>query len=390
VIPPLGGKTGPSKPENSGINCALDDGIRHMTTILVIDDQATSRQILSQIIRSIDSTLKIELFEEAASALAWLQSSPADLILTDYKMPGMDGIAFLERARALPTARHVPVIMITSHEQSDIRYRALELGATDFLSKPVDHIECRARFNNLLRLQRQRLIIEDRAKWLEEKVKEATEAIRLREHETLLRLARAGEYRDEETGNHVVRMARYARLIAEHLKLDDEECEAIELAAPMHDIGKIGVPDQILRKPGRLSAEEYEVIKQHPRIGFEILKDSPSKYLQLGAVIALGHHEKFNGGGYPNGLEGEAIPLAARIVAVADVFDALSSRRCYKTAWSNEEILKFLQAQRGGHFDPQCVNAFVTRFEDVLKIQEMFQDDEDDSDDQRNLNALIL
>lgn len=361
-----------------------------MATILVIDDQATSRQILSQIIRSIDATLSIKLFAEAASALAWLQTSTADLILTDYKMPGMNGIEFLERARALPAARHIPVIMITSHEQNNIRYRALELGATDFLNKPVDHVECRARFNNLLQLQRQRLIIEDRAKWLEEKVEEATHAIRLREHETLLRLAKAGEYRDEETGNHVVRMARYARLVAEHLELDENECEAIELAAPMHDIGKIGIPDEILRKPGKLSMEEYEIIKQHPRIGYEILKGSPSQYLQLGAVIALGHHEKFNGGGYPNGLQGEDIPLAARIVAVADVFDALSSRRCYKAAWNNEEILEFLLAQRSGHFDPQCVDAFVARIDEVVKIQMMFQDDNDDPGDPREPNAPML
>jgi two-component system response regulator RpfG len=361
-----------------------------MATVLVVDDQATSRQILAQIVKSIDATLQIESFENAQSTLDWLDRSPADLILTDYKMPGMNGIEFLRHARSLPMAQYVPIIMITSHEQSDIRYRALELGATDFLSKPIDHAECRARFRNLLQLQKQRLIIENRANWLEQKVREATQAIRVREHETLLRLAKAGEYRDEETGNHVVRMAKYSRLIAEELGLDKAECETIELAAPMHDIGKIGIPDQILLKPGKLLQEEFRVMKQHTRMGYEILKDSPSRYLQMGAVIALGHHEKYNGSGYPNALSGEDIPLPARIVAVADVYDALSSRRCYKPAWTHKNVMQMLHTESGRHFDPRCIDAFLRRLDEVRKIQDMLHDDANPNHATANPKARAL
>ncbi len=340
-----------------------------MATVLVIDDQATSRQILAQIVRSIDEFLEIKSFDSAQPALDWLADKPADLILTDYKMPGMNGIEFLQQARAVPQVHNVPIVMITSHEQTEIRYRALELGATDFINKPIDHAECRARFRNLLQLQRQRLIIEDRANWLEEQVRIATHAIRVREHETLLRLAKAGEYRDEETGNHVIRMARFARIIAETLGLDEIECESIELSAPMHDIGKIGIPDHILLKPGKLTTEEFEVIKQHTIIGYEILRDSPSKYLKMGAEIALGHHEKYDGSGYPQGLGGEDIPLTARIVAVADVFDALTSRRCYKPAWRDQDVLSLLVNESRKHFDPQCVDAFLSQIDRIREIR---------------------
>ncbi len=349
-----------------------------MPTVLVIDDQATSRQILAQIVRSIDEFLEVEAFDCAPPALEWLRNNPADLILTDYKMPGMNGIEFLELARALPRVQQVPIVVITSHEQNDIRYRALELGATDFINKPIDHAECRARFHNLLELQRQRLIIENRANWLEEQVKAATHAIRVREHETLLRLAKAGEYRDEETGNHVIRMARFSRVIAETLGLDEAECESIELAAPMHDIGKIGIPDQILLKPGKLTPEEFEIIKEHTVIGYEILKGSPSKYLKMGAEIALGHHEKFDGSGYPYGLAGEDIPMSARIVAVADVFDALTSSRCYKPAWSDQDALGLLLSESGKHFDPQCVDAFLSQITRIREIRAALSDDGED------------
>ena len=345
-----------------------------MATILIIDDQLTSRQILQQLVSTIESSNTVDAFANPVKALEWSSTNPVDLILVDYKMPEMNGVEFIRKFRSDPASSHVPVIMVTSIEDKAVRYEALEAGATDFLMKPVDHHECRARCNNLLIQHQQYKIISDRSRWLERRVSEATSEIRLRERETLLRLARAGEYRDEETGNHVIRMAKYSRVIAEQLGFSKEESDVIEMAAPMHDIGKIGIRDDILLKPGKLTAEEFETMKQHTIIGHDILKDSPSKFLQMGGIIALGHHEKFDGTGYPYGQKGEEIPIEARIVAIADVYDALVSERPYKNAWSTEAAIDYMSTHSGKHFDPVCFNAFVEQLDTILKIQGMLPD----------------
>jgi two-component system response regulator RpfG len=198
--------------------------------------------------------------------------------------------------------------------------------------------------------------------------------VKEREKETLLRLARAGEFRDEETGYHLIRMSRYSRLIANALGLERDEAETVELAAPLHDIGKIGIPDQILLKPSPLEDGEWQVMRRHPVIGHEILKGSASKYVRMGALIALGHHEKYDGSGYPNGLVGDHIPLCARIVTVADVYDALTSVRPYKPAWPSEQAFDYLRSQSGRHFDPRMVEAFLAMKKDVLEIQNQWSD----------------
>ena len=345
-----------------------------MTTIVVIDDQLTSRQILVQLVKSIEEGLDIQSFENPVEGLNWLAGNPADLLLVDYKMPEMNGIEVIRKFRGNPACEHIPIIMVTSIEDRNVRYEALEVGATDFLMKPVDHHECRARCRNLLTQHLQYKIIKDRSHWLERRVAEATSEIRLRERETLLRLAKAGEYRDEETGNHVIRMAKYSRLIAEEMGYSSKEADVIEMAAPMHDIGKIGIKDSILLKPGKLTREEFEIMKEHTLIGHEILKDSPSKFLKMGAVIALGHHEKFDGSGYPYSKQGDEIPLEARIVAVADVYDALVSERPYKNAWSVQAALEYMESQSGIHFDPECFKAFKAQLDAILKIQNMLPD----------------
>jgi two-component system response regulator RpfG len=198
--------------------------------------------------------------------------------------------------------------------------------------------------------------------------------IEQREKETLLRLARAGEYRDEETGVHVTRMSKYATIIAQELGFDESKCNTIRHAAPMHDIGKIGIPDNILLKPGKLTPEEMKVIQTHTTIGYEILRDSPSDYLQTGAIIAQSHHERYDGAGYPHNLSGKDIPIEARIVAVADVFDALLSERPYKKAWDVYKAMDYIREQRGKHMDPDCVDAFFSRISDILKIHNQWPD----------------
>ncbi len=343
-------------------------------TIMVVDDQTTGRAILEQVVRSLDERVVVEGFARPVDGVVWATRHVADLVLVDYMMPEMDGIEFVGRLRSLPGYEHVPIVMVTAQEDKKVRYAALDAGITDFLTKPVDARECLARCRNLLMLRRQQLALEDRRRLLEGMVDEATREIREREKETLLRLARAGEFRDEETGYHLIRMARYSRLIANATGMERDEAETIELAAPLHDIGKIGIPDGILLKPARLDAQEWATMQRHPVIGHEILKGSASKYVRMGALIALGHHERYDGKGYPNGLDGDHIPLCARIVAVADVYDALTSVRPYKKAWKSKDALDYLHAQRGKHFDPRLVDAFFSVSDKVLEVQRDLQD----------------
>lgn len=337
--------------------------------VIIVDDQLTGRKILEELVRSIEPNLEVETYADPYEALERIAQATPDLILTDYKMPAMNGVAFTRHVRSVPGCADVPIVVVTVLDDRSIRYEALEAGATDFLTRPIDQIECRARCRNLLTLRKQQKIIKNRARWLEDQVSVATRQIRVREQETLLRLAKAGEYRDEETGNHVLRMAKFCRLLGEELGLHEAECDELELAAPMHDIGKIGIPDHILLKPGRLTEEEKRIMQTHTTIGFEILKNSQSRYIQKGALIALNHHERYDGSGYPAGLKGLEIPIEARIVAVCDVYDALCSVRPYKAAWSSEAAVQYLTEQSGLHFDPRCVEAFLARIDTVREIQ---------------------
>lgn len=339
-----------------------------MPTVLVLDDQSTGRLILAEVIKGIDRRIHIVMFADPVEAIEYVRHHPVDLVLTDFKMPVLDGVETIRQLRLLYTYEQLPIVMTTVVSDREVRHSAFDAGATDFLIRPVDPIECRARCQNLLNLRQQYLINSNHARVLEERIAEVTRELRLREVETLVRLARASDLRDAVTGAHLKRMAKYSALIARGLGLPADEVEAIELAAPMHDIGKICMPDAILQKRDGLDADEMAIMHKHAHIGHDILKDSPSRFLQVAASIALHHHEKFDGSGYPFGLVGTAIPLEARIVTLADVFDALTSARPYKAAWEWRAALDFLVAQKGLHFDPELVDVFVRHADQAAEI----------------------
>ena len=342
--------------------------------VYIIDDMATGRHMLTSLIENVDPALEVHSFDSAEIALPMAQMQIPDLVITDFRMPDMDGAEFIRRFRDIPGCDEVPIIVVTASDESSVRYESLEAGATDFLTRPLDPNESIQRCRNLLKLRFQQKVLHHRAEILEQEVANATREIREREQETLFRLARAGEYRDKETGNHVIRLAQYSRAIAESLGMPEMDCLRIEMAAPMHDVGKIGITDTILLKPGKFEADEWEIMKSHTRIGYEILKGSPSDYIQLGAEIALRHHEKWDGSGYPDGLSGEEIPLSARIVAVADVYDALRSSRPYKESWPIDKVFEYIEEQSGKHFDPKCVKAFTSIQERILNIENRLRD----------------
>jgi len=346
-----------------------------MNTVLIVDDSDINLTLIKALVLKLGECTPV-LFDNPLKALEWCREQVPDLVIVDYMMPDIDGLRFISAFRALHGRDEIPVLMITANDQKDVRYEALLGGANDFLTKPIDRVEFSARARNMLSLRQGQKFLADRAEHLAELVEERTREIRNREKELIFRMSRAAEFRDPETGAHIQRMAHYSQVIAQGLGLDAATQKLILEAAPMHDVGKIGIPDCILLKPGKLTPEEFEVMKGHAELGFELLKDSGSDILRAGAEVAISHHEKFDGSGYPNGLSGNKIPLFGRIVAVADVFDALTSERPYKKAWPLEQACRFLEEGRGQHFDPLCVEAFFAGWERVLDIRQRFMDEE--------------
>jgi len=345
--------------------------------VVIVDDTQINVTLMQALVNRIEGCKPLG-FTDSAAGLQWCIDGAPDLVIVDYMMPAPDGIEFIQRLRALPAKADVPILMVTADHEKEVRYRALENGANDFLTKPIDRIEFTARVKNMLAIRRSHLALADRAAWLAEEVARATAGIRAREREAVFRLARAAEFRDPETGAHIQRMAHYSQLIAAGLGLDASQQELILEAAPMHDVGKLGTPDAILLKPGKLTPEEFAVMKQHASIGWEILRDSSAPTLQTAALIAYTHHEKFDGSGYPRGLRGEDIPLFGRIVAVADVFDALTSARPYKPAWEFDRAWEFIRTNSELHFDPRCTAAFLAQRDAVLAIRAQFRDPDEE------------
>ena len=341
--------------------------------IIIADDEPVSVTMLKRLVEKLPDC-NCRGFTQASAALSWCEQSEPDLVIVDYMMPELNGIEFARRLRSLDGRNDTPLLMVTASADREVRNTALQNGINDFLNKPFDFVELQARVSNMLALRSSQKKLANRAFLLAEEVREATKEIRARELETLTCLSRASEQRDPETHEHIMRMSNYSRLIAHRLGFTEAECDLMLLAAPMHDIGKVGTPDGILLKPGRLTPDEWKIMKRHTIIGHDILASSSSPILKAAAQIALAHHEKFDGSGYPRGLSGTDIPIYGRIVAVADVFDALTSERPYKPAWDLERAAEYIRAGSGGHFDPSCVEAFFDEWGAVLKIRAHYQE----------------
>lgn len=357
-------------------------------TILLVDDEVNNRSAIRRALHRAD--LHVLEADNGRHALAVLEAAQAvDLILLDINMPVMDGYAFLDAFRADATNRAVPVCVMTAWADADNRRKAVDLGADDFVGKPVDNVELETRVKSLLRIRDYQKRLHMLNAGLESQVVARTQDLRtaLQQlddarqeterayREAVLRLAMAAEFKDRVTAAHIQRMSHYAALLARRAGWPEAEADLLLEAAKMHDIGKIGVPDAILNKAGRLTVEEMEVMRTHAELGARLLAGSGSRLLQMAETVALTHHERYDGGGYPRGLAAEAIPEIGRIVAIADVFDALLTRRAYKEAWPFERVYAEMRAGAGTHFDAQLLELFMAEPAALLEIYRRYPDD---------------
>jgi putative two-component system response regulator len=336
---------------------------------LIVDDSRSSLAMISRTIAAAVS-VDIETCLHPVEALRRCQEVQFDLLLVDHVMPELDGVQVTERLRAMENYRSVPIVMVTSDIDKATRLEAISAGATDFVHKPFDATELQARVRNLLALRQAQIELADHAQRLAREVENATRHLAQREEEVIWRLARAIEYRDGDTGEHVSRVARISQLIGQGLGLGAERCRILYLAAPLHDIGKIAIADAILCKPGRLTPQEMAIMREHVTIGARILENGSSDLVRTAELIAQSHHERWDGTGYPDRLSGADIPLEARIVAIADVFDALCSERPYKQAWPIQKAYAEIIACSGTHFDPACISAFADKWAEILAVMQ--------------------
>jgi putative two-component system response regulator len=363
--------------------------------ILIVDDEPINVKAVRRYLQTV-GYLNILVCTESERAFDLIVNELPDLVLLDIMMPVVDGMQILQTMRGDARTQYIPVIFLTAVDDAATKVRALDLGANDFLAKPIDRSEMRARIGNTLLVKAHQDQIENYSSQLEYEVRLRTAELAASRQEAIHCLARAAEYRDEQTGHHVIRVGRYAAIIADELGFDADQVALLEQAAQLHDVGKIGIPDAVLRKPGKLDTEEFDLMRQHCSFGTRILKQSPNRIgkggrnhtaaastilddctspvMRLAARIAQTHHEKWDGSGYPLGLAGEDIPIEGRITAVADVFDALSSQRPYKEAFPREQCFEIMQAERGRHFDPLVLDAFFARKPDVIQVQIEFAD----------------
>jgi len=348
-----------------------------LASILIVDDEGANIRLLKKILEMAGYS-NIVCTQNPRQVLELYQEHNSDLILLDLDMPELDGYGVMDQLNALTNAKLPTILVLTAQHMQSYRQRALDNGARDYVTKPFDAKELLSRVRNLLEVHMANKYMKYQNEILEQKIQQRTQEIHNTRLQVVRRLGRAAEYRDEETGLHIIRMSKMAVVIAQEAGMDDEQCDLLLNAAPMHDIGKIGIPDHILLKPGKFEAEEWEIMKTHAQIGADILAGDDSELMCMAHDIALSHHEKWNGKGYPNGLAGEAIPLVGRVTALADVFDALTSRRPYKEPWTVERSLELIKFESGQHFDPRLVNIFVEKLAEIVAIKEKYAEPEAD------------
>lgn len=341
--------------------------------ILIVDDEPGNIHVLERMLSAVGYH-NITSTTDSRSTPDLYQSMHPDLILLDIKMPGFSGFDVMNALRTLEKESYLPILVLTAQLDNETRLKAIKAGAKDFVNKPFIMEEMLARINNLLEVRMLHNSVRSEKKSLETQVVESSQELHQYQVEIIHRLARAAEYRDNETGMHVIRISKLCERLARGLGLNDHECHLIRHASPMHDIGKIGIPDHILLKPGKLTAEEWTIMKTHSDIGALILSGSESEFLQMAEIIAGSHHERWDGSGYPKGLKGEEIPQVSRIVTVCDVFDALTSDRPYKKAWSVEDAVAEMENQSGKLFDPHVLRVFITKLPEMVGITQQFSD----------------
>lgn len=321
-------------------------------SILVVDDEPTNLRVLNQIL---NDSYKLIFAKSGQEAIRLVEKEAPDLILLDVMMPGMTGYEVCEYLKQKSQFKSIPIIFITALNDAEDEAKGLTLGAVDYISKPVSPAVVKARVKTHLSLV-------------------DVDELRSTRLQIIQRLGRASEYKDNETGMHIIRMSHYSKIIALAYGFTKEDAENLFNAAPMHDIGKIGIPDSIMLKPGKLTTEEFTIMKTHPEIGAEILGESDSELIALAKLVSLTHHEKWDGTGYPKQLKGDNIPIEGRIVAIADVFDALTSVRPYKEAWTVDAAMQFIHSEKGKHFDPHLVEVFEQLLDQIFEIKERWKD----------------
>ena len=339
--------------------------------ILIVDDEPINLRLLDKILTS-HGYNQLVLVQDPREVLDRYREARPDLILLDINMPHLDGYQVMKQLKALNDPLLPPTVILTAQHGKGHLLQALAGGARDFISKPFDHVELLMRVRNLLDAQLAHRLVHNQKAVLEELVQARTEELHRTRLQVVQRLGMAAEYRDEETGNHILRMSHISALLARAIDNNEIDYELILHASPMHDIGKIAIPDAILSKPGKLEPHEWEIMKTHATIGGKLLEGDDSDLIRMAREIALTHHEKWDGSGYPNGLAGEAIPLDGRVAALADVFDALTSERPYKRAWTVEAAVDMIKENSGKHFDPELVEVFLQELPRIQQIRERF------------------